>query len=140
MRPTESNRTQFGDTIGLSWSREHSRFSTMPGATSVSCRAGRENQSWGQHVSTDQTEAIEAASVDSLSGGKIIGVPAVGEMLVAVATAATQGRTIARELTGLGVELCRITVGSSRITGSDDVNVIGFCAGGIIATARCPAR
>jgi len=64
---------------------------------------------------TAETKVIASEAAESLEGGEAVGIPSMGDAVGGLAEAFTQGRTVAREVARLGVELTRVTLGASEV-------------------------
>jgi polyhydroxyalkanoate synthase len=66
-------------------------------------------------VGTTENEAPSGGSAESAVGGEAVGIPSVRQAVGALTAALIQGRTVAREAKGLGVEMGRILSGKSDV-------------------------
>src|SRR5258707_12983994 len=64
---------------------------------------------------TRENDALTATAAESVDGGEAVGIPSLQDAVGGLAAALSQGTTVAREASRLGVELTRIAWGLSNV-------------------------
>jgi hypothetical protein len=66
-------------------------------------------------VSDAETTVTDSDAAESADGGEAVGIPSLKEAVGGLAAALGQAQTVAREISGLGLEFTRIARGNSSV-------------------------